>query len=148
MACGCYGVAIARGTVGGDILRYLPDSETLQGLILTLLQNRFAHLGAAEIAELWYCGGSHIQGVSLKMGNFLIVIDRDEAIVNTRKRAVGDDQKNVELLQSAISEALTSLAGLQKQQAVIKALQAAGLNIKAQRQADGSVRATMKVRTI
>lgn len=148
MACGCYGKAVARGSVDGDILRYLPERETLQNLILKLLKNRFAHLGAAEIAELWYCGGSHIQGVSLEMGNYLIVVDRGKVIVNTRKKAVGSDQKNVALLQTAISEALASIAGLQKQQTIINALQTAGLNVKAQRQADGSVRATMKVRAI
>jgi len=148
MACGCYGVAVARGTIGGDILQYLPDSQTLEGVLLNLLRQRFAHLGAAKATTLWYCGGSRIRGVSLELGNYLIVVDRGKVIVNTRSRAKGSDEKNVNLLQAAISEALTKVAGLRKQQAVIEALQAAGLNVKARRQADGSVRATMKVRAM
>jgi len=148
MACGCYGVAVARGMVGGDILKYLPNSQTLEGLILNLLRQQFAGLGKAEVATLWYCGGSHIQGVSLELGNYLIVVDRGKVIVNTRRRAHGDDEKNVRLLQTAISEALTKIAGLRKQQAVIEALQAAGLKVNVRRQANGSVRATMKVRAI
>lgn len=148
MACGCYGIAVARGTIGGDILQYLPDAETLEGLILNLLRRQFADLGTAEAATLWYCGGRQIEGVSVELGNYLIVIDRGKVIVNTRKAAKGSDEKNVNRLQTTISEALAKVAGLRKQQAVIEALQAAGLNVKARRQADGSVQATMKVRAI
>jgi len=67
-------VAVASGRVDLELAELLPSEETLEEVVLTLLENKYSHLGEAKAQPLYYRHQrGRAAGISLVVGDRYLV---------------------------------------------------------------------------
>ena len=135
----CDAIAVAKGQVPLDLARELEGlgTEAVAQALLTLLRQRFVHLGQPELVNLWGAhSGARASGIGVRIGNVLIRISPQWRVtVNTRRAALPGDDKTVQQVRDAVTGLLTGLAGLAVQQRLAQAISQAGYGVTHQTRA-------------